>query len=294
MLRLSSSCEVHYSQSKEWGSMCNNQWRTCSEGKYQSPISILTESALKDVNVPYTALRFKPIFAKTYNRSSLAQIEVAVPENEYYMTGGPRGGYHYLRKISFHSPSEHAFDDFRASAAAQFWFHDKNGAPTYVVDLMFIDNTDVSNPWVDTVLQAMRSNSTTMDLNPQATFPLDLTYFFYDGSDTIPPCEQGLTWLIMRNPMPVTLAQVAAIRNWQGVDRIRPLQPLNGRNITIEYSHILVEEDPNTFVAILAVSALVAFVGCIIAIIVNSQATQELDHRKAERKAYLKSQREAH
>jgi carbonic anhydrase len=274
--------------------MCDNAWTTCSEGRQQSPISILTTTTLQDHNIAETTLRFKTVFAKSYNRSGLAQVEVATPANDAYLIGGPRGGFHYLQKISFHAPSEHAFDGFRASAAAQFWFQDNKGVATYVLDLMFIDNSETPNAWIDRVLTAMKTNSTTIDLNPQSAFPTDLTYYFYEGSDTVPPCQQGWTWLILRHPMPATLAQVAAIREWQGIDHIRPLQPLNGRNITIEYSQILVSEDPNTFIALLAVSAIVALVGCVLAIIVNRQATEELDSKKAERKAYLVSQRQEH
>jgi carbonic anhydrase len=272
--------------------MCNNQWNTCSSGKFQSPISITTASAIQDHNVAVTSLRFKSVYAKSYNRSALAEVDIATPSSEPYLFGGPNGGFHYLWKISFHSPSEHAFDNFRASAAAQFWFRDSKNTPTYVLDLMFIDNTDEPNVWLEAVLTSMRSNSSKIDLNPQNAFPTDLTYYFYSGSDTVPPCEEGWTWLILRNPMPVTLAQVTAIRDWQGPNRIRPLQALNGRNITLEYSHILVEEDPNTFLAIISVFALVCLVGCVIAIVVNRQASEAIEQRNAERKAYLASQRE--
>lgn len=238
-------------------------------------------------------MRFKSVYATSYNRSGLAAVEVSVTANEVAIIGGPKGGYHYLWKISFHAPSEHAFDDFRASAAAQFWFRDAKGLNTYVMGLLFTDNTNVPNTWIDAVLTAMRTNSSKIDLNPASILPTDLTYYFYSGSETAPPCTEGWTWMILRNPAAATMAQIAALRNWQGgPERIRPIQALNGRNVTLEYSHIVVEEDPNTFVALISVLALISLVGGVIAIIVNSQATEILEIKANDRKAYLASQRQ--
>jgi len=274
--------------------MCNGAWSTCSTGHSQSPISIPTSTAIQDHNIAVTSLRFKSVFATAFNRTGLpSHVEVSVPSNDACMFGGPKGGYHYLWKLSFHSPSEHAFDDFRASASAQFWFRDAKGNPTYTLGMMFTDNTNVPNPWIDSVLAAMRTNSSKIDLNPTSVLPTDLSYYFYSGSDTVPPCQEVWTWMILRAPAQLTLDQVAAIRSWQGgADHIRPIQPLNGRNVTLEYSHIVVEEDPNTFVAIVTVLALISLVGGVIAIIVNRQATEILNQREEERRAYLATQRQ--
>lgn len=239
-----------------------------------------------------TSIRFQSVFATSFNRSGLAEIAIATPSNDPYVYGGPVGGLHYLYKMSFHSPSEHAFDNFRASGSVQFWFQNIKKEPTYIMDLLFIDNTDTPNKWLDTVLNAMKTNSTKVDLSPQQTLPVDLSYYFYSGSETKPPCSQGWTWMILRQPVNATLAQIGAIRAWQGLDRIRPLQPLYGRNVTIEYSHLLVEEDPNTFVALLTVFSVIALVGAVVAYLIHRQATAEIEVKSAERKAYVQSRQE--
>lgn len=239
-----------------------------------------------------TQMNFPAVYATYYNRSNGAEVEVANTANDASLYGGPLGGYHYLWKITFHAPSEHAFDNFRASAAANFWFRSLKGVNTYVLDLMFIDNTDTDNPWIDTVLTAMKANNTKLNLSPKDVLPTDLTYYYYAGSETIPPCTQGFTWMILRKPVNATLAQVAALRAWQGVDKIRPLQPLNGRNITIEYSSIIVQEDPNTFLAILTVTGIILVVGSIIAYLINRQASAEIEAKSAERKAYVRAREE--
>lgn len=272
----------------EWGTICGGAYSTCGTGRQQSPISISTAASTTDVNL-VTQMTFPSIYATYYNRSGGAEIEVANSANEPSIYGGPLGGYHYVWKISFHAPSEHAFDNFRASASAQFWFRNLKGAATYVLDLLFIDNTESPNPWLDTVLSSMKTNSSKTNLTPHTALPSDLTYYYYAGSETIPPCTQGWTWMILRNPVNATLAQVAALRAWQGADHIRPLQNLNGRNVTIEYASIQVTEDPNTFLAILTVTGIILVVGSVVAYFINRQASDEVASKAAERKAYVRA-----
>lgn len=287
LFRAPTTCTWDYTTPNEWGTICNGAYPTCATGRQQSPISITTASATPDVNL-VTQMTFPSLYATSYNRSGGADIEIANPANEPSLFGGPLGGFHYVNKVSFRAPSEHAFDNFRASASAQFWFRNLKGNATYVLSLLFIDNTDKPNVWLDTVLSAMKSNSSKIDLNPKSYLPEDLTYYFYAGSETTPPCSQGWTWMILRNPVNATFAQIAALRAWQGVDHIRPLQPLNGRNITLEYSSIIVQEDPNTFLALLTVCGLLLIVGCVVAFLIHRQASAEIATRNAEREAYVR------
>eukprot|EP00960_Hanusia_phi_P069308 767058-Hanusia_phi.AAC.4 len=54
------------------------------------------------------------------------------------------------------------------------------------------------------------------------------SYFKYRGSETLPPCEEGVLWLVMHNAVPIQSDHLAAFQLALG-DIARPLQPLNGR-----------------------------------------------------------------
>jgi carbonic anhydrase len=43
-----------------------------------------------------------------------------------------------------------------------------------------------------------------------------------------PPCTEGVTWFVLRTPVEVSPAQIAAFAKLYPHD-VRPLQPLNGR-----------------------------------------------------------------
>jgi carbonic anhydrase len=44
--------------------------------------------------------------------------------------------------------------------------------------------------------------------NPNILLPSDLSYFTYDGSLTQPPCTEGVTWVVLEQPLTMTMAQL--------------------------------------------------------------------------------------
>ncbi len=68
-----------------------------------------------------------------------------------------------------------------------------------------------------------------VDLRP--LFPDDLHYYRFSGSLTTPPCSEGLRWLVMKQPVTLSQAQLDAFRQALKSSNNRPLQPLHGRLI---------------------------------------------------------------
>ena len=64
---------------------------------------------------------------------------------------------------------------------------------------------------------------------PLASFvPATTGYYRYDGSETAPPCREGVRWIVMQQPLTISSAQLLALQ--QRVPRnARDVQPLNGR-----------------------------------------------------------------
>jgi len=67
-------------------------------------------------------------------------------------------------------------------------------------------------------------------LDPRAMLPAQLAYYRYDGSQTAPPCSEGVRWFVLKAPVDVSAAQIRAFAAIYPHD-VRPLQPLNGRTI---------------------------------------------------------------
>ena len=67
-------------------------------------------------------------------------------------------------------------------------------------------------------------------INAADFLPADQNYYTFDGSLTIPPCKEGVTWYVLKTPIVASPAQIAAFARYYP-DNARPLQPANGREI---------------------------------------------------------------
>ena len=70
-----------------------------------------------------------------------------------------------------------------------------------------------------------------MPTNPEAAdkfIPNLNNYFKYSGSLTTPPCSEGVTWVVLKNPITIEKSDLAALSALEGNNN-RPLKPLNGR-----------------------------------------------------------------
>ena len=55
-------------------------------------------------------------------------------------------------------------------------------------------------------------------------------YYTFTGSLTTPPCSEGVTWFVLKNPTSISNAEVARFAKLYPTNA-RPTQPLNGREI---------------------------------------------------------------
>eukprot|EP00611_Tribonema_gayanum_P007981 TRINITY_DN1744_c0_g1_i1.p3 TRINITY_DN1744_c0_g1~~TRINITY_DN1744_c0_g1_i1.p3 ORF type:complete len:104 (-),score=21.56 TRINITY_DN1744_c0_g1_i1:401-712(-) len=77
--------------------------------------------------------------------------------------------------------------------------------------------------------------------DPYALLPESKQYYTYQGSLTIPPCTETVTFVILAERTQVADAQLQAFRQSQTIafgptldqsgSNARPLQPLNGRSV---------------------------------------------------------------
>lgn len=64
---------------------------------------------------------------------------------------------------------------------------------------------------------------------PAELFPKKTAHFRLNGSLTTPPCSEGVHWIVYKNPVTASTAQIAAMKAIIGQDNNRPVQPINSR-----------------------------------------------------------------
>ncbi|HEX6733288.1 MAG TPA: carbonic anhydrase family protein, partial [Azonexus sp.] len=70
--------------------------------------------------------------------------------------------------------------------------------------------------------------ATTVDLD--AFLPASRNYYAYMGSLTTPPCTEGVLWLVLKQPVAVSPAQIDIFSRLYR-HNARPTQPVAGRLI---------------------------------------------------------------
>jgi carbonic anhydrase len=61
--------------------------------------------------------------------------------------------------------------------------------------------------------------------------PPTTNYFAYSGSLTTPPCTEGVRWIVLREPLTASAAQIARFKEKVGPVTNRPIQDHNARLI---------------------------------------------------------------
>jgi carbonic anhydrase len=63
-----------------------------------------------------------------------------------------------------------------------------------------------------------------------ALLPKDQRYYQFMGSLTTPPCTEGVLWMVMKQPTPISKEQIKLFTQIFP-HNARPVQALNGRSV---------------------------------------------------------------
>lgn len=139
-----------------------------------------------------------------------------------------------LASLHMHAPSEHRVEGVEFAAELHLVHADAAG-DFAVVGLLF--EPGEANPIVQAILDAAPATGETVDgriaLDAAVVVPEGTAYYAYDGSKTTPPCDEGVAWHVMRDPLTISQEQVDALLAIGGGPTNRPIQPLGSRRIVL-------------------------------------------------------------
>lgn len=228
--------EVHWGYAgveapKYWGTL-SEQFATCGVGTQQSPINIVSGEAKKADLKPIAFNYLAAIPLQIQNNGHT--IYVAVPNGGNINVAGET---YNLEQFHFHAPSEHQIDGKAADIELHFVHKNKDKKPA-VVGVLF-NQGETANPALEKIWSMLPKEKgdlqkTEVEINPNELLPLDQSYYTYSGSLTVPPCGEGVTWLVLKNPVSISAKQAETFKQIYA-DNARPVQPLNDRSV--ESSH---------------------------------------------------------
>ncbi len=210
---------------KQWGAM-KPTWQNCSKGNRQSPINLVWRkpSAEKPISFNYSA----SLWSLVDNGRTL---QVNFSKNNKFLIDNRE---YELNEVHFHSPSEHKL----SKRGFPMEVHLKHSTPEGDVAMVAIfikegsplsSATEIWNRWPKQ--KGVQVPVPDALLNPADFLPARLSYYEYQGSLTSPPCTEGVRWVVLNTPLEMSMDQLTAFRKKYSSNN-RPLQPINGRNVT--------------------------------------------------------------
>jgi carbonic anhydrase len=206
-----------------WGSL-KPEYTQCSSGQRQSPIDIRGGIAvqLEPIQFDYQTTGFSVI-------DNGHTVQVNLPAGSAITVLGRR---FELLQFHFHRPSEERINGRQYDMVAHLVHKDAQGKLAVVAVLL---DRGVAQPVIQAVWNALplekneaQAAPGTIDLNK--LLPEDRRYYTYMGSLTTPPCSEGVLWMVMKTPVPVSAEQVDIFAHLYPMNA-RPVQRVAGRLI---------------------------------------------------------------
>lgn len=192
----------------------NSLWAVSAEVPLRSPInfsrSMMIEHSLKGIQFKYgehTPLLLS-IGGRRMEKTGRRVVLRVLQENNLVM----EGGRFRLMYIDFKKPSEHTIDGEHFPAEMQFVHKNEIDGQMVVVVIFLRQNlrhpTD-KHPMLSRLLHVMDGQDSRLDdIELMNLFPQDKSYFWYEGSLTVPPYSNNVTWIVYQQPIDVSLGQL--------------------------------------------------------------------------------------
>ncbi len=208
---------------QSWGKL-KPEFIKCTSGERQSPIDIRDGMKLQLDPVQFD---YRPSAFRVIDNGHTVQVNVAGGNTIEVI-----GRRYSLVQFHFHRPSEERVEGRQFEMVAHLVHKDMEGRLAVVAVLL---DQGSAHPLVQTVWNNLPLEKgeevparAMLDLN--ALLPAERNYFTYMGSLTTPPCSEGVLWMVMKQPVQVSLEQIGIFARLYPMNA-RPIQSASGRLI---------------------------------------------------------------
>ncbi|KAI8829994.1 alpha carbonic anhydrase [Chytriomyces cf. hyalinus JEL632] len=218
----------------KWGAL---SFDTCATGRFQSPIDFKDEQFA----IPHgPALTWDEWAHNTPLENTGHTVQLQFNETSArLLTRDVNGGDTKVQQAHFHSPSEHHING-KCEYSSCFFVHGAacskylSGQPIdFPLELHFVHVSDAKkisvlgvffelgpwNPWLDQFITQIPEHEHQQNklehlyMGSMYEALMERNYFSYSGSLTVPPCTEEVLWMVAREPVTISDAQLALFRD---------------------------------------------------------------------------------
>ncbi|GAA4031113.1 carbonic anhydrase family protein [Actimicrobium antarcticum] len=210
-----------------WGRI-NPAWAKCESGNRQSPIDIRDgiRVDLEPIGIDYKPARFSVL-----DTGHTVQVNLGAGN-----TMTVSGRMYELVEFHFHRPSEERINGKGFPMVVHLVHKDVDGKLA-IVAVMINDGAAsdlVQMVWNNLPLEKNEATSPIALIDMNQLLPVRREYYTYMGSLSTPPCNEGVLWLVMKEPIQMSSQQIAIFAR---------LYPMNARPIQIGGGRLIKESN---------------------------------------------------
>ncbi|WP_445230093.1 carbonic anhydrase [Duganella rhizosphaerae] len=204
-----------------WGKI-NPEWAKCGTGNRQSPIDI--RDGMK-VELEQIAFDYHPSSFNVTDNGHTVQVMLG---GGNFITVNNR--MYELIQFHFHRPSEERINGKGYEMVMHLVHKDGEGKLAVLALLLERGKPQpvIQTVWNNLPLEKLETLAPSTVLDPMDLLPARRDYFTFMGSLTTPPCSEGVLWLVMKEPVQASPAQMALFSRLYPLNA-RPIQPGSGR-----------------------------------------------------------------
>jgi carbonic anhydrase len=206
-----------------WGKI-NKAWTKCGTGDRQSPIDI--RDGMK-VELEQISFDYKPSSFTVTDNGHTIQVDVAGGNYLHVLNR-----QFELVQFHFHRPGEERINGKSFEMVVHLVHKDAEGKQAVLAVLLERGRAQptIQTVWNNLPLEKHDVIRPTIVLDVAELLPEKRDYFTYMGSMSTPPCDEGVLWMVMKNPVQASPAQMALFSRLYPMNA-RPVQASAGRVI---------------------------------------------------------------
>ncbi|NCP52660.1 MAG: carbonic anhydrase family protein [Flavobacteriales bacterium] len=203
-------------------------------GTRQSPINIIDINTISVDSASTLKIHYssKTVLNKVENNGHSVQFDFNLGDSISHLNK-----IYHLKQIHFHEPSEHTINGVKYPIEIHL-VHQSDDKKVTVMGILCVEGQESKLfEFFEGYLPIKQGEHKDINkiINLADLFPVDKSFYSYNGSLTTPPCTENVNWIVYKQPIIISLEEVLKLKSNMPINNYRNEQAINGRKIYYNY-----------------------------------------------------------